>query len=315
MIALTRWLRLLVELRPDVVSIGTPKASFIGLFAARLTGVPHRIYKLRGLRLEGVSGVSRKILYWVEKFSASNATKIVAVSHSLMAKYLSLGITTPKKICVIGCGSSHGVDISHFESGDAEELRNKFPHLLEASQAGRPILGFVGRFSMDKGASTLLKCKQSLDRSGIDTELVLVGPCEDGEEFISAMNLSGRPVTFTGPVEDTAPFYDVIDILLLPTKREGFPNVVLEAGAAGVPVVATSVTGVIDAVLGGKTGILAPEGDDEAFIVAVITLLSRPAEGRTMGEHSKLWVARHFDHREVTRLHENFYNRLGSNQA
>jgi glycosyltransferase involved in cell wall biosynthesis len=309
-VALLKWWRLLGKVKPDVVSIGTPKASLLGLLAARVRRIPVRVYVLRGLRLEGTRGFLRTLLYWLESLTSSNSTHIISVSPSLRDLYVSLKLSDIAKVSVIGMGSSHGVDTNAFRPEQSKELGPSLSHLTEAVRGGRPVLGFVGRFSEDKGALTLLACKRHLAESGIEHELVIVGPIEGASEVLSAMNSVGRPVTHVGHVQDLTPFYSVFDLLLLPTKREGFPNVVLEAAAAGVPVVTTSATGAVDSVISGVTGIVVPVGADPAFCEEVERLILNPALRMKMGKRARARVCKNFDQHQVTRRHMKFYRAL-----
>ena len=113
-VSLARWTMLLVSVKPDVVALGTPKAALLGLVSSFFLRISVRVYQLRGLRLETVSGVARKILFFLEWLCSKSSTHILAVSHSLMVEYCKLGLSKKDKIRVLGHGSSHGVDTTRF---------------------------------------------------------------------------------------------------------------------------------------------------------------------------------------------------------
>lgn len=302
------WLRVLKKTNPTIVAIGTPKASLLGIFAAWALQVPRRVYVLRGLRLETTSGIFRGLLYLIERLTAACSTHILAVSHSLAAKYVRLGICPAAKITVLGSGSSHGVDTKRFSPGLPKELKKQRMQLGLAPKV--PVLGFVGRFSKDKGAEAIFATRKKLAESNIDHEILIVGPVEDSQEILDELNSWGRPVKSVGEVDNVEDFYPLMTVLLLPTKREGFPNVVLEAGAAAVPSVTTSVTGAVDSVIHGETGYLVETGSDEAFAEAVKTLVQDLGTLYKLGEAARKRIIQEFEEIQVCRMHMAYYTKL-----
>lgn len=304
------WTRLVREVQPSIVSIGTPKAALLGLLASRWNRVKVRVYMLRGLRLEGTNRLTRRIMTSVERATARSATMVVSVSNSLRQTYVDLQLCEPGKILVIGHGSSHGVNLERFApDGPVHDVHlEKIP----VSDAGGPTytLGFVGRFSRDKGANQILLCHRFLIEQGIKHKLVIVGPVEDSREIAEELATSVMPVRFVGLVSNTAVFYRLFDLLLLPTKREGFPNVALEAAACGIPVVTTTATGAVDSVLDGETGAVVPLGHEQDFCETVADLLLNSSVRAQMGEKGRSWVESHFDEKQVTTAHTNFYENL-----
>lgn len=300
------WFRLLKKLSPTLVSIGTPKASLLGMIAARVLRVPRRVYVLRGLRLETTTGPSRWLLSLLERVTAGCATHVLAVSHSLAAKYVKLGLCAATKITVLGSGSSHGVDIERFSRKPPQEVEAKRKQLGLASEV--PALGFVGRFSKDKGAKAILATRRKLVENNIDHEILMVGPVEDSMEILDELNTQGRRIKQVGEVSNVEDFYPLMTMLLLPTKREGFPNVVLEAGAAGVRTVTTSVTGSVDSVVHGATGILTAGDSDDEFASAVLDLINRVDEAEKLGLAARQRVLENYDSRKVLESIIRFYS-------
>lgn len=291
--ALLAWIRLIRKLKPHAVSAGTPKASLLGLMAARLTGVPVRIYTLRGLRLETLKGIPRALQGLAELVTSSLATQVIAVSQSLRSKYLELGLTSSKKIRVLGHGSSHGVDTQRFKplsESKREALRQEIRLPKDV-----PVLGFVGRFSEDKGAGVLLETRKHLLREEIDHVFLIVGYVEDSHKIFEELCHLGRGVRFIENALDSSPFFSLMDVLLLPTKREGFPNVVLEAAISGVPTIATKVTGAIDSVLHNATGIICEPNEPVKFSETVEDLLRNTSLRQSLGSFARTWVSQNFD--------------------
>ncbi len=308
LLSLLRWIKLLSRVRPTIVSVGTPKASMLGIFAAWVLQVPRRVYVLRGLRLETTRGPSRWVLKFFERITAGCSTHVLAVSDSLASKYVELGLCAERKITVIGSGSSHGVNIARFSSQPRRKVEAKRAQLGLAP--GLPVLGFVGRFSKDKGAEEILATRKELVKNGIDHEILVVGPVEDSPLVLEELNTLGRHVKHVGEVSNVEDFYPLMTLLLLPTKREGFPNVVLEAAAAGIPTVTTTATGAVDSVVQGKTGLLVDTGADRDFALAVRNLIRRPTKINELRIAACKRVHMDFDEREVIRALATYYTNL-----
>ena len=277
---------LLRRLRPDIVHAHTPKGGLLGMIAASLARVPARIYHMRGLPLVTAHGVQRAILTATERTSCALASRVIAVSSSLRDVAIAEHLTSRKKITVLAGGSGNGIDCDRFdptrvgpEVGPA--LRAKLGIAADAF-----VIGFVGRLVGDKGVGELARAFAELKPQHPNAHLVLAGVFEERdavpEETRRALEQDPR-VHLLGYLEDTASLYAAIDVLALPTYREGFPNVPLEAAAMEVPVVATRVPGCVDAVVDGETGLLVPARDSGALARALHTYLADPALRRAHG--------------------------------
>jgi glycosyltransferase involved in cell wall biosynthesis len=290
------------RLRPAITNVGTPKAGLLAGIAAWLSRVPCRVYTLHGLRLETSRGPVRPVLWLAEWLACHAAHRVICVSESVRRKALALRLVTPERAMVLGAGSCNGVDESRCAPGieasrRARELRRSLGIPPEA-----PVVGFVGRLTRDKGIPELADACFRLRSEFPDLRLLLVGDFEDGDPIDPALRrgIEADPgILRTGFVRDVVPYYHVLDILLLPTYREGFPNVVLEAHAAGKPVVATRATGVVDAVADGVDGILVPIGDPVALAEAAALLLRDPALAAGMGRAGRERILLHFRQQDV----------------
>lgn len=256
-------IRLFVAIRPNIVSAGTPKASLVCLIAAWVTAVPHRVYTLWGLRSETFGAGIRTMLNAVEALMCALSTKVISVSPSLADEFVKIPGVDSEKVSVLGRGASKGVDIDFFQfsartRNHAHSVRAKYG-LTEKL----PVVGFVGRITEDKGVYTLRRASEMLWETGIPHQVLLAGPNELAGESIEGF-LGGfhGPVRWLGQFDDVRPVYRMLDCVCLPTFREGFPNVVIEAQSSGIPVVTTDATGARDAVRHGITGLIAAKGDE-----------------------------------------------------
>ena len=310
--ALASWVRLLRQVRPSHLSVGTPKAGLLGGIAGLLTRVPHRVYLLRGLRLESSAGSRRMVLSLLEKVASSCAHRILTVSHSLRSRATALKLMPPEKVVVLGAGSSNGVETAlysreHFADVDLARM-SKALGLIP----GIPVVGFVGRLTKDKGLEVLAETRAILERRKVDYQLLIVGGIDDsdGARMLHAVCSTGRPAIVRGKVDDPELYYQLMDILCLPTLREGFPNVVLEAAAAGVPTVTTTATGAIDSVIHGETGLIATVGSAESLSDQLALLLGDSELRLTMGANATLRVKNYFERSAVWGLTDSFYSDL-----
>lgn len=277
LVSLWRLWRILRAKRPTITNVGTPKAGLLGGFAAWLNRVPCRIYTLHGLRFETTKGLQRRLLIWAERLACRFAHRVVCVSNSVREKALASGFATRERLLVLGSGSCNGIDASRFAPSPqivkrAAQLRRELGIPMRA-----PVVLFVGRLTCDKGIPELAQAFDQLAPRFPELRMLLVGCYEEGDPLSADTRryLDSNPrVIFAGAVKDTAPYYATADVLALPSHREGLPTVVLEAQAAGIPVVGASATGVIDVVADGKTGLLFPVGDAAALAEAIARLIT-----------------------------------------
>jgi glycosyltransferase involved in cell wall biosynthesis len=308
MVSVARLLALLKDRKPDLTEFSTPKAGLLGTVAARLAGVPQRVYMLRGLKLERSKGWKRHLLLMSERLAAACATVVLCNSASLRAEALALGIGSDAKLRLLGSGSSNGVDVQRFAPGQNELGQSLgFP-------ADAPVVGFVGRLTRDKGVPELMEAFEQILAAKPKTRLLLVGWFDESEDALSAdlqKRIKAHPqVHLTGFVSDTAPYYRAMDVMVLPTWREGFPNVVLEASATGVPVVTTISTGSRDSVVPEVTGLLIPPGYPVAISEAVLRLLRDGGLRWRMGLAARAWILEHFVDERVLGRTAAFYKTL-----
>lgn len=299
LVALIGWLRICLAERPSLLIAATPKASLLSLLAGMLTRVDRRIYFLLGLRLEGEQGGRRKLLNVMERVTSWASTEIVANSPSLAARYAELGLSPQRRLRKTQPGSSHGVDSRHFapQPPDLE-----LAHALGIDRA-IPVLGLVGRLTRDKGVDALIDAVAILQRDGIACQLLVVGAQNepDSAAYLNTLKRLGGHVVTVGAVDDVRPYFSLMDVHVLPSLREGFPNVVLEASAMGLPTVATDATGAIDSVRNGETGFIVKTHDSRGLADAVKELLRDSEMASRYGAAARAWVMSDFQPESVVR--------------
>lgn len=315
--SLWRLWREIRTIRPLVTNVGTPKAGLLGGMAAWLNRVPCRIYTLHGLRFETTKGFTRQLLVWAERLACFFAHRVVCVSQSAREKALAARLGSLEKIAVLGSGSCNGVDLQRFAPNPelakrANEIRHRLGIPFHA-----PVALFVGRLTCDKGIPELMQAFSQLSERVPDLRLLLVGCFEDGDPLPSDVreSLQSHPrVIFAGAVPDTAPYYAAADCLVLPSHREGLPLVVLEAQAAGKPVIGAAATGIVDVVTHGQTGLLFPVGNITALSEAIATVITDKGLAAKLGLAGQEQVQQRFQQEKVwQRLHREYLAILQGN--
>jgi len=308
LVSFVRLVRLLRRIAPDALECSTPKAGLLGMLAGLLCRVPRRVYMLRGLRLETAHGWLRWVLLGCERLAVACAGTVLCNSESLRARALALGVAPESKLRLLGEGSSDGVDMERFSPG-ASDVRERL-----GLPSGAPVVGFVGRLTRDKGLPELIEAFDQILCAEPETWLLLVGwfdASEDAlDEALRSRILRHPQIHLTGFVDATEPYYRAMDVMVLPTWREGFPNVVLEASATGIPVVTTICTGSRDSVVPEVTGLLIPPGYPEAICEAVLKLLRDPERRQRMGQAARAWVREHYLDERVQGLTAAYYQEL-----
>jgi glycosyltransferase involved in cell wall biosynthesis len=226
LVALLRLVRMLRGLRPEIVQAGTPKAGLLGMLAAWLIGVPVRIYHVRGLPLTTAAGLRRRLLRLTERIACACATRVLCVSRSMREVIIAEGICDPDRVEVLLEGSSNGVDVQRFDSASASEGRQAVREGL-AIPADAVVIGFVGRLVREKGIVELVEAWKRLRDVSPAARLLLIGPFEDEDALPAHVRrtLQSDPrVHLTGVAWDTPSLYAAMDVLCLPSHREGFPK-------------------------------------------------------------------------------------------
>lgn len=286
------------QIQPQIVHSHTPKGGLLGMIAAWIARVPVRVYHIHGLPLMTAKGYKRLLLRWSEKLSCLLANQVFCVSHSIREVVVSEGLCPTAKVKVLLRGSINGVDaINRFNQANVgetnrQELCNQYDIPPDAL-----VVGFVGRIVRDKGMAELVSAWKTLCKEFPKLHLLMVGDFEPQDpvppEAEHSLKNDSR-IHITGMAWNTPQLYAAMDVLVLPTYREGFPVVPLEAAAMQLPIVATRIPGCIDAVQDGVTGTLIPPRNVEALVEAIRAYLQNPELRLQHGQAGRDRVLRDF---------------------
>jgi glycosyltransferase involved in cell wall biosynthesis len=276
----------------DLIQYSTPNAAFYASIAAKFTRCKVRNYHIMGFRYLGVKGKNRILLKGIERITCCNSTSIECVSDSNFKLGVKEKIFPSDKATIVWNGSTGGVDTERFNIQKRLQWRNELRKILGYTEIDF-IYGFVGRITRDKGVNELLSAFFSLED---DSKLLLIGEWEDeGElsiELIKKARKSKR-VQFHNSVTDIEKYYAVIDVLVLPSYREGFGNVIIEAAAVGTPAIISDIPGPIDAIELNKTALVFSVKDIQNLIIVMKKI--RKMNYITMGEYASRFVKEKFD--------------------
>jgi len=286
LVALVALWRVIRRARFDAVISVAPKAGLLTALAAWLAQVPVRCHIFQGEVWANRDGAARALLRLLDKITASLATHVLVISASEREFLVRERVVSAGKAEVIANGSLAGVDLDRFRADD--DVRRVVRARLGVPYADTVVL-FLGRLTRDKGVLDLARAFAAFAGRHRTAHLVFVGPDEDG--LRGAIELECRDFAdrlhFHGLTDTPEQFIAAADVIALPSHREGFGNVIIEAAAAGVPAVASRIYGIQDAVVDGETGLLHPPGDVQAIARMLETLIVDDDRRRSIGARAQ----------------------------
>ena len=307
------WLlyRLFRKEKPDIVHANTPKGSMLSMIASKLASVPHRFYTVTGLRYQGASGLFRTLLMTMERISCYCATKVIPEGEGVKKTLLEDNITS-KEMHIIHNGNINGIDTEYFNpdlfnrdrsnnklyTGNKKDIRRDL-NLKEDDF----VFIFIGRIVRDKGMNELTVCMKRFKAEKKNVKLLLVGRFEskldpldaDNEEFLR----SDPNIHFVGYQNDVRPFFVAADVLVFPSYREGFPNVVLQAGAMSVPAIVTNINGCNEIIKEDFNGKIFSSKNVDALYEKMIWCLNNKNCVKDMASQSRKMIVDRYRQEEV----------------
>lgn len=308
------WLlyRLFRKERPEIVHANTPKGSLLSMMAAKLARVPHRLYLVTGLRYQGANGWLRRILMTMERITCFCATKVIPEGQGVKQILIQDHITR-KPLQVIHNGNINGIDTSYFSPEAVDISREQMRQQLQLTDEDFAFI-FIGRIVRDKGMNELAQAMRKLQESHPQCKLILVGrfeteldPLADGNEDFFKQSPNVR---FVGYQSDVRPYLLAADALVFPSYREGFPNVVLQAGAMKLPSIVTDINGCNEIIQNGINGVIIPPRDKESLINAMITFMESPEKIKKMAAQTRPLITSRYEQRDVWEALRKMYESL-----
>lgn len=247
--------------KPYIVHSNTPKASLLGMIAAFMAGVPHRIYTVTGLRFEGDKGFKRRLLIVMEKITCLAATKVIPEGNGVKQTIIEHKITR-KQLNIIGNGNINGIDSVYFNPVSINQT-DKVKLKKDLNICDKDfVYVFVGRIVSNKGISELVKAFAQISTDYQHTKLLLVGSLEKELDPLDDATMKtmeeNRNIILTGFQSDIRPYLAISNVFVFPSYREGFPNVVIQAGAMELPSIVTDINGCNEIIADRINGFIIP---------------------------------------------------------
>jgi glycosyltransferase involved in cell wall biosynthesis len=299
---LIRLTRIIKKEKPTIVNAGNPKSGFLIMLACYFAGCKNRIFTLHGLLSDTKTGFVRWMITLTEKVSCRIARTVIVVSPSLQQHAEKRNILTSGKGLVIEKGSCNGIDMTVFSTTPVVQKQAKQLKEKLGIKDDHIVIGFVGRLSKDKGVDILFDAFNQLIQKYPFLRMVLAGPLLEENQFSApAMHqlYHDDRVFYLGKIAEVAPVYALMDILALSSLREGFGNVLIEAAAMEVPVIAPDIPGCRDAVNRQVTGELFTKGDAKDLAMHLEKLILDPFLRHQYGKMGRQFVEENFSNFKI----------------
>lgn len=307
-VSLIRMMILFLKERPDMIHSYTPKAGLISMLAGWITRVPVRMHTFTGLIFPTATGFNQKLLIWTDRLTCACATHINPEGNGVKQDLIRYHITD-KPLKIIANGNVNGIDLEYFQ---------RTPEVMQTAENYKKerdfTFCFVGRLVRDKGINELIGAFVHLQKKYQNIRLILLGRFEQNLDPLSEETqkyIFNHPaIEFMDYQKDIRPFLAVSDALVFPSYREGFPNVVLQAGAMGLPSIVTNINGCNEIIEQGKNGIIIEPRNEDSLYAAMENFVLNPKKVHALSQNCRLIVAKYFDHKIVWSALLNEYKTL-----
>ena len=308
LVSLWRLIRVFRRERPTMVHSITPKAGLLSMIAAWICRVPVRLHTFTGLVFPTATGLKKRILILTDRITCACATHIVPEGEGVKADLINYNITR-KPLQVLGYGNIRGIDLDHYR---------RSPEVMEkALTLRKPNLFtfvFIGRVVRDKGIDELVEAFSLLHSEHPQTRLILVGRAEDNLAPVSPdtrSTIASHPaIEAVGNQSDVRPWLAASDALVFPSYREGFPNVVIEAGALDLPSIVTDINGSREIIVHGQNGIIVPPRNAQALLQAMTQFVQNPQATQAMALKARQMIASRFEKSFVQKCLFDYYKQI-----
>ncbi|MBD5355803.1 MAG: glycosyltransferase family 4 protein [Bacteroides sp.] len=295
--------------KPDLVHSITPKAGLLSMMAAKICGVPVRLHTFTGLVFPTATGLKRRILIFTDRLTCLCATHIVPEGNGVKQDLENYKITS-KPLKVLGYGNIRGIDLQRFDP--------KLPEVMEEADKIRKAdiftFIFIGRLVRDKGINELIEAFSKLNKEFPNTRLLLVGRKEQDLDPLKAETLNeienNPSIEAVGNQKDVRPWLLASDIFVFPSYREGFPNVVIEAGAMGLPSIVTDINGSREIIINGKNGVIIPPKNSDALYQAMKDFITFPDKIKELGRNARPLITQRYERSFVHKCLKDYYKKI-----
>ncbi len=314
-VSLFRLVRVLHRERPDIIHSMTPKAGLLCMMAAWLARVPVRVHTFTGLVFPTSKGLKRRILMLTDALTCACATHVIAEGQGVRNDLLNFGITR-KSVRVLGYGNVRGIDLVHYD---------RTPEVMQRSAEIRREIGAnvdsfvfiaVGRLVGDKGIRELVEAFRRLLKDHPDAHLLLVGdeePQLDPLPAATKATITACPnIHAVGNQADVRPYYAAANALVHASYREGFPNVVIEAGAMQLPCIVTDINGSREIIINNQNGLIVPPHDADRLFTAMLRFTDDTQLVSSLYANARRLVAERYEQGFVRQCLKDFYHNNAS---
>lgn len=282
---------------PKIVHSHTPKAGFVGMTASFFAGVPIRMHTVAGLPLMERKFIKKKVLIFVEKLTYLFATNVYSNSKKLMEFILSKKFCSKRKIKTLANGSSNGIDTKYFSDNISLISKNKLLDTLKILKNDF-VFCYVGRVVKDKGINELVSAFNELNLKNKNCKLIIVGKIENETNPVSKSTMGiikkNKNILLTGFKNDVRPYLSIGNCFVFPSYREGFPNVLMQAGAMDLPCIATNINGCNEIIQDNINGFLIPPKNIDALVKAMQKIMDKKLIIK-LSKNSRLMVKEKYD--------------------
>ncbi len=293
----------LKQTKPDIVHSHTPKAGIVGMLASYFAKVPVRLHTVAGLPLVESKGLKKNILKVVETITYKCATKVYPNSYGLKQIILDEKLAKKNQLKVIANGSSNGINLSHFNRNQLNESDlNQLKKSLNIAENDF-VYVFVGRLVGDKGINELIASFKKLSKIKKDIKLLLVGTLETELDPLKPETLqeikTNKNIISVGFQQDVRSYFAISNLLVFPSYREGFPNVVMQAGALELPSIVSNINGCNEIITENKNGYIVPVKDDKALYYSMLKCLENQAETLQLAQNARAVLLEKYDKKVI----------------
>lgn len=295
----------LLKTRPEIVHSHTPKAGIVGMMAAFLARVPNRFHTVAGLPLLEATGRKRKVLDWVEKMTYAFATKVYPNSKGLYDIILKYDYCKKSKLKVLANGSSNGISTSYFSNNHFSFAQKEDLKIRLGIQQEDFVFVFVGRLVADKGINEMVAAFRKLKINHPTAKLILVGPLESELDPLSSQTLEAienvKEIISVGYQQDVRLYFSISNCLVFPSYREGFPNVVMQAGAMELPSIVSNINGCNEIIVHKENGLIIPVKDEKKLLETLSAVMEDIVLYRHLQSHARSMIVNRYEQKVVWR--------------